>query len=144
MTQHITTRRSECLRYAHYILVAVAAVSFSGCSIPTERTNTEYVNQALTFEAEHKRRIGEVEVASVEVPLPKTTPYDADAAAREVYLKWYPDGYRNGLAGYLSSCCLEDRPNRKAAIDGWYDGQSAGLDISSKKTFRFTPRDSSP
>jgi hypothetical protein len=68
-------------------------------------------------------------VASIAVPLPSTTPYDADVEARQAYLDHYRDGYREGLAGYMTTCCLSECPNRRARVDGWYAGQSAGWSV---------------
>jgi hypothetical protein len=74
--------------------------------------------------------------ASSPVPLPVRTPYDESSSARSAYLTFYADGYREPLAGTLSTCCLLDCPDRGARIAGWYDGQTAGLQKHRNSMFR--------
>jgi ribosome modulation factor len=74
--------------------------------------------------ADHERKLKAV--AHVPVPLPETTPFDSDSDARRAYLDYYTAGYREGIAGYSSSCCLLDVPDRQARVAGWYDGNGAG------------------
>lgn len=107
------------------ILLVVGISLISGC------VSSQTASQSAAFDMERERRLAEV--ASVQVSLPQTTPYDADVEARQAYLDYYRDGYRNGLAGFMSTCCLMECPNRSARVAGWYAGQSAGWSVWSKK-----------
>lgn len=107
------------------VLFVAGGCLISGC------VSNQTAPPSGAFDAERQRRLAEV--ASVEVPLPKITPYDADPVARQAYLEFYRAGYREGLTGYMSTCCLGDCPNRTARINGWYDGQLAGSSIRWKK-----------
>ncbi len=107
------------------ILLGVGGMLIAGC------TSDRMAKESMAFDAERQRRLAEV--ASVEVPFPQTTPYDANGEARQAYLDYYQDGYRMGLTGYLGTCCLMECPNRSTRIDGFYAGQTAGWSVWAKK-----------
>ena len=99
------------------VILAGVALALTGCA------SNRSAPDGFSFEEYHRRLAA---TASVEVPLPETTPYDADVEARRAYLDYYRDGYRSGLTGIEITCCLEECPQRRARVAGWYAGQSAG------------------
>jgi hypothetical protein len=57
------------------------------------------------------------------VPIPNTTPYDADPKAKKIYLEEYRSGYRTVLAEVWGDCHMGVKsPYFKAYQHGWSDG----------------------
>ena len=77
---------------------------------------------------------------TVAVPLPERTPYDEIPEARQAYLRSYANGYQNGVAGRLTTCCFFDAdvPFRDAVTQGLNDGESAGMKIWDRKMIQKT------
>jgi len=96
------------------LLILAAAVALSGCATHESDITLTY-QQRLAL---HK---------DAPVPLPGTTPFDDDLAARAMYLDWYRDGHRSGLTGIWMTCCFPPGPYPQAQQRGWYDGQLEGL-----------------
>jgi hypothetical protein len=67
---------------------------------------------------------------SAVIPLPETTPFDSDSAARTAFLSAYQDGYRSGLTQLN---ILFGRPREGfvtysvARTQGWDAGEKAGF-----------------
>jgi hypothetical protein len=75
--------------------------------------------------------VGEREIFAVlkeePVPLPRTTPYDADSRQRQVYL----DGFRIGWPRAISGSFLHDVfgvPSDRICMEGSHSGFEMGLD----------------
>jgi hypothetical protein len=60
---------------------------------------------------------------------PATTPYDTNAAARAVYLKFYEDAHRIAAAGRTNITYDYRGEHVRAATDGQWQGVHAGLQI---------------
>lgn len=56
------------------------------------------------------------------VPLPESTPFDANAMARQVYLDAYRDGYRAVAVGGSSAVDSMRGPNQHVRELGWRAG----------------------
>jgi hypothetical protein len=61
--------------------------------------------------------------------LPATTPYDTNAEARAVYLRFYGDAYRIAAAGRTNIVYKYEGMHVRAATDGQWMGVHAGLQV---------------
>ena len=61
--------------------------------------------------------------------LPATTPYDTNAEARAVYLRFYGDAYRIAAAGRTNIVYKYEGVDVRAATDGQWMGVHAGLQV---------------
>ena len=106
--------------HSHILSLGVVAV-LVGCRSPQPISSDDSM-----------QRLAAARVA--EVPLPATTPFDSESAARAAYLDAYKDGYRSGL---VSLNVLFQAPDEKDVIRtrGWFDGARAGMNtvIASKR-----------
>ena len=89
--------------------------------VSINRWPREVSDQEATMQASLLR------VRDYPVPLPKTTPYDSDPTAREVYLKTFQHGYRNGMARVFNTLCGAKWKYMEAEQQGWGDGQSQAV-----------------
>lgn len=111
----LTSKNQWCRVARHSIVIsAFATIAFlGGCATSNDRSDAEYRQRLALYK-------------DTPVPLPSTTPFDSDAAARAMYLDWYRDGYRSGLTGVTITCCFPPGPHPQAQQKGWSDGQLQG------------------
>ena len=67
--------------------------------------------------------------SGVLVPLPQSTPYDYYTPSRDTYLKYYADGYRDGVLGRAVFSYYPAGEYPAMAHQGYVDGNSAGCQV---------------
>ena len=108
------------MKTSRLFLLVLAGVSIAGCNHKLETPSpTTAPAPASTGPA----------VAAI--PLPEQTPYDGNAKARALFLKYYAAGYHYSATGEYGSmgctCDSEGDPERyEAALDGFFAGKKAG------------------
>jgi hypothetical protein len=102
------------------IFASVSTYLLCGCATHQADTTAEY-RQLLAIQQD------------ADVALPTETPFDDNAAARQVYLECYRNGFRSGLTGFLLPNGFPPGSYPTARQQGWLHGMSVGWNAWAKR-----------
>jgi hypothetical protein len=111
------------------VILATLALTLLGCS---SRQKTQ--QGPILGASKHTTTINITEsLRAVPVPVPKTTPYDADARKKGAYLSGFRDGWEKGITGMLKYATFGSPSSLSPDLTpswtyGWKAGSKAGAD----------------